>query len=58
MIKPRCGFYITEKFPKIPKYLPDGDWEVSIPDGAVVIYDITPLLIPAMKNSLDTAKNL
>ncbi len=40
MIKPRCGFYITEKFPKIPKYLHDGDWEVSIPYGAVVIYDM------------------
>jgi hypothetical protein len=44
MIKPRCGFYITEKFPKVPKYLPDGNWEVSMPDGAIVIYDMKAFL--------------
>ena len=39
MPKPRCGFYITEKFPKVPEY-DDKGWKVSIPEGAVIIYDM------------------
>ena len=44
MFKPRYGFYITEKFPKAPKYLPDGSWETNLPDGAVVFYDMEAFL--------------
>ena len=40
MLKPRCGFYLTEKFPKYPLYEPDGSWKVNIPKGAVVFYDM------------------
>ena len=44
MIKPRFGFYITEKFPKAFKTLPDGTWEIRLPDGAVVFYDVDAFL--------------
>ena len=36
-LKPKCGFYLTEKFPKSPK-LPEGE-EVD----AVVFYDVKSL---------------
>lgn len=39
MVKPRCGFYITEKFPKAPVRTDGGGWEVVIPEGAIVVYD-------------------
>jgi len=43
MPKPRFGFYITEKFPKAPRHTDEG-WEASLPDGAVVFYDMEAFL--------------
>ena len=37
MIKPRCGFYITDKFPKAPQRNEEGF--IHIPEGSVVVYD-------------------
>ena len=37
MLKPRCGFYITEKFPKFPERNEEGF--IRIPEGSVVVYD-------------------
>lgn len=37
MLKPRCGFYITDKFPKSPQRNEEG--YVCIPEGSVVVYD-------------------
>ena len=42
MLKPRCGFYLTEKFPKSPKP-PEGENVLHIPDDAVVFYDVNEL---------------
>ena len=58
MLKPRFGFYITEKFPKAPKYLPDGSWETNLPDGAVVFYDIDAFVNTTDEELLKYCKEL
>ena len=42
MLKPRLGFYLTDKFPKSPKP-PAGEEVLEIPDDAVVFYDTKEL---------------
>jgi len=44
VLKPRYGFYITEKFPKVPDEENEKEWSVKIPDGAVVVYNMDEFL--------------